>query len=65
MLTSVVQKGYNTDFEKRVTLKMAENQNEVKYYADLPKRSSKTNQTLSLDKTIAFLNDGKEACQSV
>lgn len=44
---------------------MAENQNEVKYYADLLKSLGKTNLTLSLDKITAFLDDGKEACQSV
>jgi len=44
---------------------MTENQNEVKYHADLPKRSGKTNLTLSPDKITAFLDNKKEACQSV
>lgn len=42
---------------------MAEKQNEVKYSVDLPKRSGKSNLTLSLDKITAFLDDGKEAYQ--
>lgn len=42
---------------------MAEKQNEVKYSVNLPKRSGKSNLTLSLDKINAFLDNGKEVYQ--
>lgn len=69
MLTSVVQKGSNTDFWEKINFKKkkAENQNaKGKVFCRFTKKKSgKTILTLSLNKITAFLHTGKEACQSV